>query len=384
MSIKTQHTQPHPASTFAILTAACLALCTLTGTPVQAQALSNNFRVGGIADGGILILDRGYGRETLVHSGNLAGSRIYFTGSEDLGDGLKSNFHIERGFYLNTGTELAAFRRSIVGLEHKDYGRLDLGRDYNPVFSVMVRTAPFGVKGEPVGNGTLNSATGFMGSGGGQANNAVFYTSPKLHGVTVKLMYAFSNATTQPRSHGRRQGAHAYWDIADLPVTAFAAYARQQTAVGGAAHSTADHQYLFGVQVKFGGGFVTAYHQNGHNNSGVGMYNANNGVPFARRWATSFVGLRLPIGDTPWTVAAAWQHYNDKTGANRDASKIGAAIFYSMSRRTTLYANLAQVRNRNGQRFTLVDAGRNSYNYTPTPGTTVNPKGLAFGLRHTF
>jgi len=350
-----------------------------------AQGNNSNVRVGGIADGGIVMLNLGKGWEHRVQSGNLAGSRVYFTGSEDLGSGLKANFHIERGFYLNTGTELAAFRRSIVGLEHKDWGRLDLGRDYNPVFSVMTRTGPFGVRGEPVGNGTLNSATGFQGSGGAQANNAVFYTTPKLHGVTVKLMVAFSQAAAQPRSHGRRQGANLFWDIADLPVTVLAAYARQQTAVGGAAHATADHQVLFGAQYKFGkGGFVTAYRQNGHNNSGVGAYNANNGVPFARRWATSFVGFRLPMGESPWTVAAAWQHYDDKTAANQDASKIGAAVFYSLSRRTTLYANLAQVRNRNGQRFTLVDAGRNSYNYTPDPGTTVSPKGLAFGLRHTF
>jgi len=364
------------------LAASLAGALTLTGLACAQQP---NFRIGGIADGGTVILKRGNGWEKHVQSGNLAGSRVYFTGSEDLGGGLKANFHIERGFYINTGVQLPAFRRSIVGLESKDWGRLDFGRDYNPVFSVMVRTAPFGVRNEPVGNGTLNGATGFQGPGGAQANNAVFYTTPKVYGVTLKLMNSFSEATASPRSNGRRQGAHVYWDIANLPITAFSAYARQQTAVGGARHSTNDHQLLFGVQYKFGdGGFVTAYHQNGHNNSGVATYNANNGVPFARRWATSFLGFRLPIGQTPWTFAAAWQRYNDKTSANQDASKIGAAIFYSMSRRTTLYANYAQVNNRNGQRFTLVDAGRNSYNYTPAAGQTINPKGLAFGMRHTF
>jgi len=348
-------------------------------------AQTSNVRIGGIADAALVILDRGAGWEKDVQSGNLAGSRIYFTGSEDLGDGLKANFHIERGFYLDTGVQLPAFRRSIVGLQSPGWGRLDFGRDYNPVFSVMVRTAPFGVRNEPVGNGTLNSVTGFMGSGGAQANNAVFWTSPKLHGVTVKLMYALSEATAQPQSHGRRQGAHAFWDVANFPITVFAAYARQQTAVAGAAHTTADHQILFGAQYKFGnGGFVSAYHQRGRNHSGLALYNANNGVPFANRWATSFLGLRLPIGQTRWTFAAAWQHYDDRTSANQDASKIGAAMLYAASRRTTFYANIARVNNRNGQRFTLVDAGRNSYNYPAVPGTTINPKGLAIGMRHTF
>ncbi len=345
-------------------------LCAAGGAQAQSSVT-----LGGIVDLSVVNV-KTVQRQTLVQSGNYYGSRLWFVGAEDLGAGLKASFNLELGFFADTGVFNAPsmFRKSTVSLEGA-YGRVDLGRDYNPLFSVLVRTDPFE-------GGTLASATGFQASAGAQANNAIFYTTPHMGGFSAKFMYALGESGTTPRDNGNRQGANAFWTTG--PVLAFAGWGRQQTQVGTNTFATADSQLLAGVQYALLGGFATAMYQTGHNNSGTALYNSNNGVPFASRFATALVGFRLPVAGTPWSVGFSYQRYNDRTPANQDASSVGLGVFYSLSKRTTLYADAASLHNQNGQRFTLVDAGRNSYNFTPPAGTTVNPSGVAFGIRHTF
>jgi len=240
---------------------------------------------------------------------------------------------------------------------------VDIGREYNPMFSVVVRTDPFE-------GGTLAAATSFQVAAGAQANNAIFYTTPNIGGLKAKLMYSLGEPTTGPTDKDKRLGANAFWDIG--PVTAFAAWGRQLTQVGTATVSTADSQTMVGARYNVAGGWITASYQVGHNNS------------YAKSFATALIGVRMPLPNTAVSLGATYQIYDDRTATNQDASALGLGMFYSLSKRSTLYANAAVVHNKNGQRFTMVDAGRNSYNYTPATGTTVNPQGVAVGMRHTF
>jgi GBP family porin len=331
--------------------------------------------LGGIVDGGVVMVKRGNGWEKLVQSGNFYGSRLIINAVEDLGDGLKAQVYLEPGFFLDTGAANATFfRRSFVGLDGR-WGRVDVGRDYNPMFSVVVRNDPFE-------GGTLAAGTSFQAAAGAQANNAVFYTTPDLAGLKVKLMYALGESSTPPLDKDKRVGVNAFWDIG--PVTALAAWGRQLTQVGAAAVSTGDSQTMVGARYNVGGGWVTALYQVGYNNSGSAAYASNNNVPYAARYATALFGARMPVPGTAVSLGATYQIYNDRTVTDKDASVLGIGVFYSLSKRSLLYANAAVVRNQNGQRFTMVDAGRNAYNYTPAPGTTVNPQGVAVGMRHTF
>jgi predicted porin len=331
--------------------------------------------LGGLVDGGVVMVKRGNGWEKMVQSGNFYGSRLIINAIEDLGNGLKAQAYLEPGFFLDTGAANATlFRRSFVGLESR-WGRVDIGRDYNPMFSVVVRTDPFE-------GGTLAAGTSFQAAAGAQANNAVFYTTPNLAGLKVKLMYSLGESSTAPMDKDKRLGANAFWDIG--PVTAFAAWGRQLTQVGAATESTSDNETMVGARYNVAGGWITAMYQVGHNNSGSTAYASNNNVAYATSFATALIGARLPVPGTAVSLGATYQIYNDRTAADKDASVLGLGLFYSLSKRSTLYANAAVVRNRNGQRFTMVDAGRNSYNYTPAAGTTVNPQGVAVGMRHTF
>jgi len=331
--------------------------------------------LGGIVDGAVVMVKRGSGWEKLMQSGNFYGSRLIINAIEDLGGGLKAQAYLEPGFFLDTGAGNATlFRRSFVSLDGR-WGKVDLGRDYNPMFSVVVRTDPFE-------GGTLAAGTSFQAAAGAQANNAIFYTTPSLAGLKVKLMYSMGESATAPTNKDRRLGANAFWDIGS--VTLVGAWGRQLTQVGSATTSTGDDAAMLGLRYNVAGGWITGLYQVGHNNSGSTAYAANNNVPYASRYATALIGARMPVPGTAVSLGATYQIYNDRTAADRDASVLGIGMFYNLSKRTILYANAAVVRNQNGQRFTMVDAGRNSYNYTPAAGTTVNPQGVAFGMRHTF
>lgn len=89
---------------------------------------------------------------------NGSGSRFGVRGTEDLGDGLKAVFQLEHRFNADTGSQSNATRfwegKSIVGLEG-GFGRLTLGREENPAYTLSQNPAdPWG--GDTVaGNGSI-------------------------------------------------------------------------------------------------------------------------------------------------------------------------------------------------------------------------------------
>lgn len=82
-----------------------------------------------------LSLARNVGSDDLVMQ-NGSGSRLGVRGVEDLGGGLKAFFNIEHRFNADTGTNPNArfwHGRSLVGLEG-GFGKVSLGREYTPAF----------------------------------------------------------------------------------------------------------------------------------------------------------------------------------------------------------------------------------------------------------
>lgn len=98
----------------------------------------------------------GGNRIGIASNGGLAGSRLGFRGSEDLGSGMSAIFLLENGLSPDTGTfqQGGRFfgRQGYVGLQSKTLGRLTLGRQYNTMFDSFLHAAPirFGAMYEPV------------------------------------------------------------------------------------------------------------------------------------------------------------------------------------------------------------------------------------------
>lgn len=335
----------------------------------------SNVSFYGLLDAGLTYVDNGEaGSGWRQQSGVSQGSRWGFTGSEDLGGGNKANFVLEGGFFNDTGvwTGNGGFsRRSVVGLSGA-WGALDVGRDYNPVHTLLAQF-------DPLANGLLSAASGFMGNAGAQMPNAVFYTTPEMAGVTGKIGYGMGERAGAARSGDTLSSRLVY---ARGPLAAGVAYAYQNVAASTGTGYARDHQLLATFSYKFAGIEPVAMLQQGHNYSRSLVYNSNNGVPYSTDFRTWMLGASVPYA--VYKLALTYQRYDDRTAANADAANLALAGYASLSKRTTLYANISKIVNRNGQHFAFVDAGKNVYSYTTKPGSTIDPVGFTMGIQHKF
>jgi predicted porin len=177
--------------------AAVLALA----APVLAQSTVTVYGVVDL-DGEVL---SGHTKDVLLTSGGLAGSRLGFKGSEDLGGGNFADFVLEGGLNVDTGGSAQGgqlFGRQAFGALRGPWGTLSAGRQYSTIYvatgefsafgntSVGATTAVIGGFAggyEPVRGGANvaapTTATGSSVNGGpARVNNSVRYTSPAIAG----------------------------------------------------------------------------------------------------------------------------------------------------------------------------------------------------------
>lgn len=173
-------------SSFAIMT-------TMTApTVVQAQSAVT---VYGVLDVGLNISSNQGGDSTRqLSSVGVQGSRLGFRGVEDLGRGLKALFVLENGFDPmngNAGQGGRLFgRQAFVGLESDTWGKVTLGRQYDPlVDNLAPLTSNGGWAGiffsHPFDNDNTDNTIRF--------NNALKYTTRSFGPISASGMYAFSN-----------------------------------------------------------------------------------------------------------------------------------------------------------------------------------------------
>ena len=175
-----------------------------------------------------------------IQSGQLAGSRIGFKGTEDLGNGLKAIFVLEYALNIddnsgigNTGGLNA--RQQLVGLSSKA-GTLSLGRQYAPGYytvamdSTVASPALSSVDaGQAFLGATIRAATP------ARWNNSVNLATASMGGVTVQGIYAFGENTNEIEM-GASYGVGI--DYAGGPVAVKYVYHNAANNQGAAAAST--------------------------------------------------------------------------------------------------------------------------------------------------
>lgn len=256
----------------------------------------------------------------LLNDGGLSPSRIGFMGSEDLGGGLKVNFQLESGFNADNGTGFNNFgRQSWVGLSGS-FGEVRIGNAYSAFDDVSAAAfANF--------DSAFAPEYGVFASTEFEANpkNQLRYTSPEFSGFT------FSFSTSLDEKNNASEGINAFALAYEQgPLTAVLGYQTEGKDLHGgeqAKFTRLAGAYDFGVVVaKLNYGRVV------------------NGQDRTREYS---VGVDFPVSSA-LTLSGAYATSRDRS-AGVSAEKrngFGISATYSLSNRTTAYAGLTNLRER--------------------------------------
>jgi len=129
--------------------------------------------------------------------GGLAGSRIGFKGTEDLGGGTSANFTVEMGLYPSqannygpNGSVPLKIRQGYISLANsQSFGEIQMGRVYTHVWATQNGNYDFGLN-----NNMYGYIVGQNGSGNRQAN-AINYISPNMNGFTAGVLMGFGQTS---------------------------------------------------------------------------------------------------------------------------------------------------------------------------------------------
>ena len=222
----------------------------LLGAFSGAAFAQSSVTIYGIADVGVQGTSAGLGKTAKVTSGQEAGSRLGFKGTEDLGGGLKANFVLEQGVLIDTGASdqggRTFGRTTLVGLSG-DFGSVNLGRDKTTTLKFFDKHDPFA--SALINNGSGTRALYFVAGKTaqdttGRVSNAIFYNTPDLSGFTANVSYGAGEVTAD-NSANRSVGLTAGYKVDALEVGYN--YAKDNVVGNAISANTVAASYDFGV-----------------------------------------------------------------------------------------------------------------------------------------
>ncbi|QIL71273.1 porin [Diaphorobacter sp. HDW4B] len=210
---------------------AALGILGAMGFSAHAQS---EVKISGVLDAGIQNYKSANGNTVnRLQNGAFETSRMIFSGSEDLGEGLKANFMLELAPTVDTGdTSRFGFfnRNSWVGLSGKQWGEVRLGRYLTGSANLLCQvdlhwcgsgfngtgimyngdlaTVGRWISGSPGRGGNNNEGISVVSGGNGTAgsaesnrkNNAVQYVTSRMSGFQAKLMYSMGEQGKNPKN----------------------------------------------------------------------------------------------------------------------------------------------------------------------------------------
>lgn len=327
---------------------------------------------------------------TELRPSGYSSSRIGFRGTEDLGGGWAAGFVIESPLNNDDGTNVLTFsRRSTLSLMGP-MGEIRLGRDYTPTFWNDSHFHPFATNG--VGASLLATAnnTNFSGAAGAfggnpkyaRASNSVGYFLPtSLTGFYGQAMYSFHEATQGTGSNVSSPQAEKYvgarLGYEAGPINIAASY--------GDSASTDTTVKLWNVGGTYDVGSFKLFGEISYAKSDLKSPPSPKVVEENLNGYT--FGITVPIGVGVIRAAYARVKYGRAVVSNGDpvASQVSLGYIHNLSKRTSLYANLGHIKNKNGSGLAV--GGPAFFDTTGAPGGRYIParsQGYEVGIRHTF
>lgn len=366
-----------------------VAALTLVSGVTSAQS---SVTVYGILDVGLLTQNHAPtgAASTNMANGGIAMSIWGFRGTEDLGGGLKAKFNLEGHFKPDTGAiegganlggNGALFRRqSNVGISSDKFGTVTLGNQYGPAVLALAATDPRGLR----------------------ENFSALYPFAYNSGLFSKIQGTHDLVVRDSRNTNNDVGVFMQNSIAYSntfgPVGVGVAYSLPERNTAGTA---AGSVYSLGVTYSGPVSLSTSYQQTNKPNTSdrlSTMYSVGAGYSMGaftgklnylrglNKDATTLVetsdvgvigaGVDWKTADNNTVIAAAYYGKDKKDNADKTTTFI-LSDEYALSKRTTLYGQLAYVKaNAGATLLTTVVAGGTA------AGT--NTSLLNVGIKHSF
>jgi predicted porin len=303
-----------------------------------------------------------------LYNGGILPSIWGLRGTEDLGGGLNAFFNLESHLNADNGTTTGGlFRRQAnVGL-NGGWGAVALGSQYSPALLAHLGTDPRGMKEQhsmlypyalnqapAVANSPSNDIGVFLG-------NAVSYTN-SFGPVNVGAAYAFGE---QPSRTGAGKIASIGGSYTG-PVTVSASY-QQITNIALATGDT--KQYGLGLAVPVGPVKLKGLFLSTKSDAGV--------LVAGRETKVDAWGLGADYAWGANTTTLAYYQIKDKDAADDKTKTLVLSNDYALSKRTTLYAQLAHADANAGASVLTSLSSR-----APVPGEKTTTFGV--GVKHDF
>jgi predicted porin len=303
-------------------------------------------------------------------------------GIEDIGGGYKVNFRLQGVFNSGTGKlgladttgGTAIFnQQTTIGLSGP-FGSVDFGRQFTPMIYAMADTD---VRASQYFGSILtawlgmNQVAGWPGTntnvpiGALYDSNAIVYQSPKFYGASIALEYAPGGVPGQIQG-GTRESAALRYSNYGLNLSAVY-YNGHDTNLAATTPTGLDNNrfYYLGAKYTFHGVSVSASY-------GIGKNPSN----------TSHTDYELISGglgyqfNPAFRITSGFYYMKDRNNSANHSSEYAVGAEYSLSKRTSAYAQVGYVANRGAMNQTI------TYGQPVAPG--VSTTAAMIGLRHSF
>ncbi len=319
---------------------------------MAASAMAANVTVSGVVDLGLNFKNvkpatGDTTRTFTMNAGQNSGSRVKFTGSEDLGNGVEVGFQLENGFNADDGTFAQGGR--FFGRESRLYVKTAFGTIHAGRFGALeAGTGSVSIFGGDVAFGTgwgdtIMKTSNILEGLTTRYDNSVAYQSPTFAGATLYLAHSFKNDSKSDGVEGRPT-ADQYNGVglkyANGPFNA-AFVASQQNYKNTAANIKNSKAFSLTAAYNFGVCKVAAEGQ--YFNMGRTAAEALN-----KGWG-AIVSVTAPVagGNVLASVGYKDAENIDNSNVKNKVWNAGLAYTYSLSKRTTLYAAAGYTEDKN-------------------------------------
>jgi predicted porin len=328
------------------------------------------------------------GSLTSLDQGIFQGPRLGFKGVEDFGNGNAAVFQLEMGMSPDTGDSdqqgQLFGRQAFVGLKNKEWGEIDLGRQYGVAFDMLGNY-------DPVGAGNTSENSWQLLITGIRFDNTLKYTNT-WGPVSAEVQYSFGEQAGST-SIGSTTGLGLKYDNGVFSVGAFDQLSRD---------ADSNKANIAGVGARLQLDPVTFYlnYINARRDAGFNKAASGSGGPLANTSMMGNANNTLLRTDNVITAGLLYQatpkmgyifgymtdFVKNETSAGNSGrlSTLYAIADYNLSKRTDVYVNLDYSRVSGGE----IDDGALTNTVLQAGGVglggATNRTGISVGLRTKF